>query len=172
MQCGVSDWSAIRGESRCRSCLEVIAHRITLDVIPGAQQQGSGRIVQSFLLDQGRQLGIANISTLCTGFRANHCGEGWLSERYLPPASVSIPDNTAIKRSIPIWTHICGFWGSIISAYIRIYRVQHIPPVGDVGHVLECVITIPACRRQELIRANVVGLFQIQRFTSMLRLYY
>ena len=44
--------------------LEVITHGIALDIIARAEQEGAGGVVQSFLLDQRGQLGVANVGGL------------------------------------------------------------------------------------------------------------
>ena len=54
---------AVGGISERRG-LEVVHHRVALDVIAGIEQEGAVRVIGTFLFDQGCQLGIANIGAL------------------------------------------------------------------------------------------------------------
>ena len=60
---GINNGRAIRGKSGRRG-LEVETHRVALDVVTRAEQEGAGGVVIAFLLDQRGQLGVANIAGL------------------------------------------------------------------------------------------------------------
>ncbi len=50
---------------------------------------------------------------------------------------------------------------------IGIDRIEHIPPIGDVGHVLESIVAITPRRSQKFIGADAIGLLQIQRVAGL-----
>ncbi len=67
----------------------------------------------------------------------------------------------------PFGPLIGGSRGAVSRGDIGIDGIEHITPVGDVGHVLEGAVAIAASRGQELVGADAVGLVQVQRLASV-----
>ncbi len=127
-------------------------------------------VVQSFLLDQGCKLGITNKRALGqVAMRVVVMQDG---NGYDASAGIrAVTQDSIIQCAVAIGSHIGGLRCAIVSGDIGIDRIEHVAPVRDVGHVLERIVAVAACWSEELVGANAVGLFQIQRIAGCQYLY-
>ncbi len=149
-----------------RGGLEEVHHRVALDVIATAEQERALRVVQAFLLDQRRQLGIAHVGALSqVAVRVVVVEE---RDRDDAAAVVgAIADQASIQGAVSIRALVGGCRCAVIRGHKGIDSVEHVAPVGDVGHVLEGSVAITAGRGQEFVGANVVGAVHVQRFAGL-----
>jgi hypothetical protein len=92
--------------------------------------------VQSLLFDQGGQLGIADIGPL--GQVA--VGVVVVQDRQrddAPCGVVAVADNAVVKGAVTVRPFLCGANRSVMGGDVGVDLVEHVAPVGDVGHVLE-----------------------------------
>jgi len=121
--------------------------------------------VSAFLLDEGRQLGIANVGTFYqVAMRVIVMQNGQWNDRTAGIRSFTV--NTTVQGAITFRSLVGSFSSAVMLLDVGINGIEHVSPVGDVGHVLETVITITTGRSQELVGSHFVYFIHLKRFAD------
>ncbi|OQA17937.1 MAG: hypothetical protein BWY63_02218 [Chloroflexi bacterium ADurb.Bin360] len=151
----VSTIGALTGEgSLVERC-----HRITLDGVTRVEQDRPLGVVLPFLPDQRGQVGVAGRRT---GRHQSSMRIIVVQDGHRDDGStgvIAFADDTTIQPLV-----VCRGWRAIVRAGPADDLIEHIAPVGDVGHVLEGGKSVLSGGRQEFVGADAVDAVHFQRF--------
>ena len=145
-----------------RGGLEVVRHRVALDVVAAVEQEGARRVVEPLLLDEGRQLGVADEGSL----GQVPVGVVVVEDRDRDDAAAgvgAVADDAPVERPVAVRALVGRRRRPVVGRHVGVDGIEHVAPVRDVLHVLEAVVAVAAGRRQELVGADLVGLRQVER---------
>ena len=146
--------------------LEVVHHRVALDVVARGDQQGAVGVVRPLLVDQRDQLAVALVGP---GLEQPAVRVVVVQDRQrddlvglVGVVAVAVAGDAPVEGAVAVGS-LVGVDRGVGGAHVRVDRVEHVAPVRDVLQVLERHVAVLAGRGEELVGADLVGLGGVER---------